>query len=168
MKHNNTDGLIRIAVLALTLFAGSALAGEPVQAGRYLDHNTNVHDPAQVDPLKQVVDLKFGLNTQIRDALKLTLKGTGYQLSNIDSPLLANLMTSAVPRAQLQFDSKRVISIVRTLAGIGFNVEIRRAARKIVITPDVPPVAKATAPALAKKSNPVKRPTVCVFCDNER
>ncbi len=153
--------------LSLMFASLCSVAGESVQVGRYLDHNTIVQDAAQVDPLQEVATLKYSLNTPISTALMLVLKGSGYHLAESSDPLVVNLMRSRVPRPLLEFKNKRIISIVEALAGIGFNVIIKRSARRIIILSQasLDPLRSARNPGTQSKASdtrarPITRATI--------
>ncbi len=158
---NQEDGFLRrrrwrqalIASSCAVCLPAGASASDPAPdslvAGRYLDRNVEVHDAAQLDPLRHVVSFEFSPLISIEGALATALSGTGYRLAPAEPGPVSRLLESPVAHAHNHFEEKRIDSVVGALigAGRGFDLEVDHLARRVRVRPiDTPPAALVRQP----------------------
>lgn len=139
-KHRHWRQALIATSCAICLPAGAS-AGDPaadsIVAGRYLDRNVRVYEPAQLDPLKHVVSFEFSPFISIEGALSTALSGTGYRLASADPGPVSRLLGSPVAHAHNRFSEKRIDSVIGALigSGRGFDIEVDHVERQVRVQP---------------------------------
>lgn len=133
------------AIVAVIPIALSTVvhADDTKSAGRYIDRSVLVHGASQLDPLKQVANLRFSSRITVGQALRAALVGTGYRLLDPDShphTESRTLLGSRLATPHQKFAEKRIDSVISAVigAGRGFTLEVDHVARQIRVVQILP------------------------------
>jgi len=80
MQQKAPDRLLpclRPAPVLWALMSAGIMSSGAVPRGRYLDRSVRVHDAAQLNPLRQVLDLRLSDRMSVGSALRTALAGAG-------------------------------------------------------------------------------------------
>ncbi len=136
---SSTSPLPALGAALLLGLAGHAWGEDVRRAGRYLDRSVLVHEAAQLNPLEQVADLEFSSRISVAEALRSALAGTGYRLLDPGAHHddARALLESRLAIPHLNFDDKRVDSVIAAVvgAGRGFHLQVDHVTRRIRVVP---------------------------------